>query len=369
MLAIDAEGHGWRIDAGIGFKAPQFIQSFGIQCDEFAGRLAGKDQITSSAQHAAQHRILGFVFSHDFAGSHVDSRNTAADLLMLGGAATGKKLPWLVRFTRYRFLVGHCVTAFDDRDIPHIVLRVISGWRPVFATHITGAGDAYRVAATRRCAGHIRLYFFLGIVVQRTTGFRVQTTRPGQSLNERGTPDKLAAGPVQRIAEAVTVGVQCDLAWLTVNFGVNQNMLADGVIVIGVVRGILKMPFDRAGIGIQGDGTVGIQVVARTVFRIPVRAGVANTPDDQILIRIIRAGNPGRAAAVFPGIVQILPGFVTRLTRTGNGEPAPAFFLGIEIGRCQPAANPVFSATDTGNCHVFDNQRSTGNGFPNRRIG
>src|SRR6185437_11052937 len=99
------------------------------------------------------------------------------------------------------------------------------------------------------------------------------------------------------------------------------------------------MPLDLAGVGIESQRAVGIEVVAGTVGVVPVRSRVADTPDQGVGRGIIAAGHPGRAAAAGSSVLRVLPSVAAGLALARDGVGAPDLLLGIEIGRRDPAAD------------------------------
>ena len=61
-----------------------------------------------------------------------------------------------------------------------------------------------------------------------------------------------------------------------------------------------KCHFSFAGVGVERDDGVGVQVVARALRRVEVGPWIADAPVRQVQRRIVRAGDPDRSAAVLP---------------------------------------------------------------------
>jgi hypothetical protein len=64
---------------------------------------------------------------------------------------------------------------------------------------------------------------------------------------------------------------------LAVDVRVNERLFIDAIEVIRIVRRILKVPLDRAAVGIQRNDTVCVEVVARPIRVVPVRTRIADT--------------------------------------------------------------------------------------------
>ena len=65
------------------------------------------------------------------------------------------------------------------------------------------------------------------------------------------------------------------------------------------MRRELKMPFELAGVGIEREDAIGVEVVARTNGAVEIRGRIAGAPLQSVEPRVIGAGHPGGAAAVF----------------------------------------------------------------------
>ena len=122
-----------------------------------------------------------------------------------------------------------------------------------------------------------------------------------------------------------------------------------------VVRHKLEVPFQLAGIGIEGDGGIRIQVIAGPDVAVPIGRWIAHAPDNQVLRRVVSARHPGGSATAFPGVAA--PAFAARLAGFRNGPEAPAAFAGFQIVGIEETANAVFAARNAGDHHVLDDQR------------
>src|SRR5262249_13672059 len=144
--------------------------------------------------------------------------------------------------------------------------------------------------------------------------------------------------------------------------GVDDRVLGDLVEVIGVVRGVLEAPLDLAVARREREHACGPLVVARPVFRVPVRAGIADALVERVGLWIVGRGLPARRAAV-------LPAFVAGLAGAGDGIGAPDALSGVEVGAVDEAADAVFAASGADDRHVTHDQRCRGQRLGDRRIG
>src|SRR6202011_4665636 len=98
-------------------------------------------------------------------------------------------------------------------------------------------------------------------------------------------------------------------------------------------------PLDRAVIGAEREHARRPFIVARPVFGIVVRAGIADTLVERVGVRVIGGGLPDRPAAMFPALLAVLPGLVAGLAGARDRVGAPCRLAGVEVGRLDIAAN------------------------------
>ena len=63
----------------------------------------------------------------------------------------------------------------------------------------------------------------------------------------------------------------------------------DGVVVPQVVRGVLEVRLDLAGVGVDRDAGVGVEVVALADVAVEVGARVAGAEVQEVQVRVVRA--------------------------------------------------------------------------------
>ena len=80
------------------------------------------------------------------------------------------------------------------------------------------------------------------------------------------------------------------------------------------------MPDHFAGLRLNGENRVGIEVIAQAIEWVP-RRRIAGPPEYEIELGVIGAGDPSRAAAVGSGLTG--PGLRTRLSVRRYGVGAP----------------------------------------------
>ena len=193
----------------------------------------------------------------------------------------------------------------------------------------------------------------------------VQPARPVH-LDERLAEQEPAGRALEHVEVAVAVGPQHGLHVGAVPVQIGEHRHLHRIVVVGVVRRELEMPSEPAGVGVERDDRVGVEVVARPLRRIPVGTGVAHAPIREIQIGIVRAGQPDRSAAMLPGLgiaigLRIgrarLPGLVAGLAGTGNGVEAPGLLAGLGVVGGDEAADAQLAAADADDDLVLDDER------------
>src|SRR5882672_12900516 len=119
------------------------------------------------------------------------------------------------------------------------------------------------------------------------------------------------------------------------------------------------MPHDLAGLRAHREYGGRVQVVPRAALRGP-RRRVADAPVHQVERRVVRAGDPGRAAARFPGVVVLRPAVVALLAARGDGVTAPELLAGLRVPAVDEAAHAVLRAGDAGDQHAVGDERGDG---------
>src|SRR5262245_54148946 len=102
------------------------------------------------------------------------------------------------------------------------------------------------------------------------------------------------------------------------------------------------MPFHLAGVWIDGDHRIGIQVVSGTLCRVPIRAGIPGAPVGQVQNGIIRTGYPNRSTAALPGLTGgIFPCLMSRFAWTRNGVETPETLSLVQIVSIEESPNAI----------------------------
>src|SRR6202030_905001 len=141
----------------------------------------------------------------------------------------------------------------------------------------------------------------------------------------------------ERVVESVAAEMTDCLAGLTVDGDVVEQVDADLVVIPSIVGRVLEVPDELAGIDVERDRRIGVEVVARSRLRIHLRYWIAGAPDGQPGRRIVGTGLPDAATAGLPSVVLVLPGLAARLARLGHHVPAPKLVAGLGVERREPA--------------------------------
>ncbi len=203
------------------------------------------------------------------------------------------------------------------------------------------------------------LHLFRRIVFDGLTGFRIDALGPVQILDVLRGTDERAVGTVERVEEAIAAKMTQHFPRLAVDRDVVDHLRADLVIVVHVVRRVLEIPDDLAGVGVDGEGRVGVEIVARPVFGIEHRRRLTGTPIQEVGRRVISSDIPEGATAGLPSVMVVSPGLVAGFARRRDRVSAPQHVAGLGVDRHQPTASADIGAGSGDDDHVLDDQRRT----------
>src|SRR4051812_34040091 len=120
------------------------------------------------------------------------------------------------------------------------------------------------------------------------------------------------------------------------------------------------MPFELAGVRIDGDDGGAVQVVSNAVVAVIVRTGVAGAPHGEVRLGVIGTGNPDGSSAVQVRVIRFAvlaePGFVSLVTGSGNRVEAPDLLTGVHVEGSEEPADTVFAARDAGDHLILDDE-------------
>src|SRR5262249_46858331 len=281
-------------------------------------------------QHAAVVAVGQVLPGLELAGRRIDHRERTGDALLIDVIAAAE----LAFHVRGR--IGHDVgAAFVASDVHEPRLLTEGGWPEVGAAVHVRTGALHDLGATLPREREI-LHVLGGIVVDRLAGLRIDALGPGDLGGILHGFQELAVLPVERVVEAVAVGMDEELAVLAAELAVDDDLRAAGVVVAVVVGGMLGVPADLAGGGVGRDRTVGEEIGDGPIGGIVARRWIAGAPIGQVGGGIIGAGDVKRAAAGLPGIGLVLPGLAAGLARRRHRESLPLHVAGLRIERSDP---------------------------------
>ena len=152
--------------------------------------------------------------------------------------------------------------------------------------------------------------------VRDGASFGIFRVAPG-GLAVRIRRDQFAVRAIDHVEESVAVGLGDQM--LTAR--VDHHRYLRRVPVVLVVLGELEIPVHLAGVGIQREQGIAVEVVACASLAAIRRRRISRRPEDLIRRRIIGARVPGGSAAYFPRVA--FPGVVSRFARSRDGVEAP----------------------------------------------
>ena len=290
---------------------------------------AGEDEAAGRGQHRAPVLRLGELVGPDLLAGREVPRLQLAEMVgavhhedlgrSAGEPLAGDVLDFAADDGRAQVLVGGHVEVAG--------LRAVGGRGPVFAApqrgaegrRPVGAGLALRVVlgpAGHRVDGREHVLVHVGLGVDEGDGVRTALEQPQIAVPGRVHQGRDGA-PVAR--------------------DVDQQRGRDLVPVPRAVPVILVVALQFAGVGVEGDDRVGVQVVAGALVADP-GAGVAGPPVGEVELGVERAGDPDGGAAGAPRVAR--PRLVAGLAGAGDGVRPPHLLarLGVVGGHEPPDA-------------------------------
>src|SRR6516225_6607596 len=243
--------------------------------------------------------------------------------------------------------------AFRPDSVGNVLLRVVGGRLMGDAAVPGRAGALHGIAPQGARLRHIGLHVEARIVFDGLAGLGIKPLGPVEVVGVLAAFDEAAIGPVERIEKAVAGEMAYHLAPLAVDGLIIEEMDADLVVIPRVVRQILVVPNELAGIDVERHGRVGVEIVPRAGLRVIIRGRIAGAPNGEPRRRIVGPGLPDAAASGLPGVVLVFPGLAARIARLRNRIPAPQFIAGAGIERREPTANGLVGDDD----FALDRQR------------
>src|SRR5579872_2269720 len=126
---------------------------------------------------------------------------------------------------------------------------------------------------------------------------------------------------VEHVEKAAAMSPVDELAWLPAPFCIHQHGNLRGIPIVHVMRHELEIPFQFAGVRVESDRAIRVQVVTPPRVAVPIGRGVSRAPNDKVLLHIERSCHPCRSPACLPRGTR--PGLASRLSRLRYGPEAP----------------------------------------------
>src|SRR5215471_6380993 len=122
---------------------------------------------------------------------------------------------------------------------------IVGGRLPILAAEVRRAGAFGEWLSPRGVgAGYVYLHVLGRIVVERQPSFGVQAACPVELVDILFAGHERSVGTVESIEEAVAGRMDHELAILAVDLGIDDRVLGDFIVVVGIVGSILETPFD-----------------------------------------------------------------------------------------------------------------------------
>ena len=131
-----------------------------------------------------------------------------------------------------------------------------------------------------------------------------------------------------------------------------------GIPIVYVVGSELKVPLELAGIGIECEQRIGIEIVAAALVAFPVGAGVAGAPVNHVEFGVVAAGHPSGGGTIFVAIAE--PGFGGLVSRSGQRGESPGLLACFGFVRGEVAAYAKLATGTADDDFVFDDERRDG---------
>ena len=340
LPAVDREGHRSGVDAPADVLVPQLLAGLGVEGEEEAVRRAAEHEVAGGRQQARRRPRVHRKLPAHVAGLRFDGAHRPYVVLERLGrlaAAGAVALAFLVLDrpdeVARRGVVGHHVDQAGARAV---------GGRPPVRAAGDGGGD-HGALGRRLHSRH-----------QDGPSVLVESLGPG--LPGIGRAEQELAGlAVEHVEERVAVREEHQLALLAAERRVGQHRDLRRIPVVDVVRRELEVPLQLAGVGVEGHHRVGVEVVALPHRAVVVRAGVAGAPVQEVQLRVVGAGHPGRRPAGAPGVAG--PGAVVGMVRPRRGVKAPLARAALDVVGVDHAADAVLAPGHAGEDLVSDDER------------
>src|SRR6185312_8004 len=346
LLAADLIGYRRAAGVGAGLELPQQVTGLGVVGLEVAVGLAVEGDAARGGADAA--RVLDLVrrifLPDDLVGLGVDRRDHPVRLDAGAGGDGDEELRILVALDPQR-------PAGRPHRIEHLGLRIVRHRRRpggqdrihrVRRVVIDRIELAHRLEAGRNLL--LRFAFGAELIGADREGLS-RGRHKARVLRDRAfldREDRLAGGAVEQEQHAVGAHRGDGLVSLPVLAGriVEHHRRAE-VLLPDVVVDDLIVPARLAGLDLERDDAVGVEIVAAPELTTPLRDGVADAEIDQPQRRIDRAVDPDAATALLVDVVALGPAFVAGFARARDGIELPQLLAGLGVQRDDAAVQAI----------------------------
>ncbi len=180
--------------------------------------------------------------------------------------------------------------------------------------------------------------------------------------------EKFSVGAIEHVEEAVAIGVEEKFARFTVEIDVEKDGDFGGVPIVEIEWSELEIPLEFAGVRIEGEDGIGIEIVAFAAGAVVGGRRIAGGPVEKVELWIVGAGDPGGSAAVGSGFGGA-PGVTAGFAGSGNGVETPGALAGGGVVGVDETTDTVFAAGNTDDDFVFDDERRDGESVALRVVG
>ena len=328
MLPVKREAHRGRPDAAAHVEVPERLAGIGIHREDVALLGPGDHEPAGGGQYPGHCGRQLLELPLQLSGQGVERPDRSVGLIRVRPplAAADESRSGLVLGLALEVDGGHLPGRDEERHPVRVVGRAVP---------VRRAGKArphQRPLLARRRPGNAH-----GPAVL------VDPLRPGLG-RVLGRPQELARLAVEHVVERVAVREDDQLPHRAVPLGVHQHRDLVGVPVVDVVRGVLEVPAHFAGVHVECDQRVGIEVVAGPGIAVPVRGRIPGRPVEEAEFGVIGAGQPGSPSSRLPTVAA--PGVVARFPFGGDGPPTPDPFAGLRVVGVEESADAGLAAAD-----------------------
>src|SRR5258705_3813308 len=328
LFRIHPVGHGRSGNVLTRVEMPQRLAGLRVHRFESLRVIAEEDQ-AARGRHGASGGAALACLSVVPRGFIVVQREGQQDFLVVVPFAAMRACR-IIRLARFEFLrlQKENVTGVQGHEIEPGIPRIVGRRVPVGSSDKTGA--------------HARAFRGRLKSSANRAAFIVNCAGPIEFFDEWSGREKRAIGAIEHIQKAVAVGLYNEFSRLTAESAVHKDGSFDGVVVEQVVRRELEIPFELAGVRIEGKQAIGVEVVARPRTSIEVGRRITGAPEDGVQFRVKRAGHPGGATAEFVAFTRPTGG--AEFSRAWNRPEAPYFRTALGIVGRHKAAYAIVAA-------------------------